>query len=374
MKRRVAVMPMLLILATLLVLPASAVVHAQGAEAAPGEQQGVPANPEGAPDAGYPEGLIHTVVKGDTLWDLSARYLGSPWRWPEMWERNRYLTNPHYIYPGIRIVVFPPPAREYGMEVQPPEPSPEVAAKAGGPAAGPPEGATAKPPEPTERIAAVPEIEVVRAGVFLFRPPEGIGHIRDGVDSRVAFSERDRVFLSLTKEIPPGQLLGVYRVRGPVDPPRGSSVSGYVRYLVGVLQVTEPEDGHVTAVVRKSFEDLSRADQIDEEIPGYAPIALKTGGDGLEAVVLTGRGENTEFATGHVVYLDKGAEAGVEVGNLFRILDGSGEATWTESRPGGASVPVEVAKVLIVRTLPGSSSAYVLSGTQSFPAGVKAFR
>jgi len=260
------------------------------------------------------------------------------------------------------------------MEVQPPEPSAEVAAKTGGPPAGPPGRATAKPAGPTERIAAVPEIEVVRAGVFLPRPPEGIGHIRDGVDSRVAFSERDRVFLSLTKEIPPGQLLGVYRVRGPVDPPRGSSVSGYVRYLVGVLQVTEPEDGHVTAVVRKSFEDLSRADQIDEEIPGYAPIALKTGGDGLEAVVLTGRGENTEFATGHVVYLDKGAEAGVEVGNLFRILDGSGEATWTESRPGGASVPVEVAKVLIVRTLPGSSSAYVLSGTQSFPAGVKAFR
>ena len=43
------------------------------------------------------EGIVHTVVAGDTLWDLSAKYLGSPWKWTEIWERNRFLTNPHYI-------------------------------------------------------------------------------------------------------------------------------------------------------------------------------------------------------------------------------------------------------------------------------------
>jgi LysM repeat protein len=88
--------------------------------------------------AEYEEGLIHTVVKGDTLWDLSAKYLGSPWVWPELWERNRFLTNPHYIYPGIKIVVYPPPPREYVMEIREPareavpaaaEPSEEVAAQ-----------------------------------------------------------------------------------------------------------------------------------------------------------------------------------------------------------------------------------------------------
>ena len=84
---------------------------------------------------------------------------------------------------------------------------------------------------PMERFAAVPEVDAVRAGVFLPQRPEGIGNIRDGVDTRVAFSERDKVFLSLTREIPPGQLLGVYRVRGPVGPPGWGSVSGYVRYL-----------------------------------------------------------------------------------------------------------------------------------------------
>src|SRR3990172_8451054 len=66
----------------------------------------------------YREGLVPPVVKGDTLWDLSAKYLGSPWLWSELWERNRFITNPHYIYPGIKVVVFPPPPREYVWEIR----------------------------------------------------------------------------------------------------------------------------------------------------------------------------------------------------------------------------------------------------------------
>ena len=328
-----------------------------------------------AESANSSEGIVHTVVAGDTLWDLSAKYLGSPWKWTTIWERNRFITNPHYIYPGIQVVIFPPGPREIALGQE----SVFVSGPAESSAAVVPSAEAVKRAVPTFGPPRVPYLDIkpedfVRAGEFLKEAPKGIGNIQGGKEPTVGFVEGDTVYLSLRKEIPAGQLLGVYRVRGPIDSPGNRPVSGYVKYLIGVIQAVPKVDGQATARVRHSFEDLTRADLISEEIPAYSPVRIDPGADGIPCSVISGRLLNEELAQGDFIYLDQGASAGVAVGNVFRVFVPTGVEAGSEASSKPGKVLFEVARVVVVRVSRDFSTAYVASGTESFAAGMSARR
>jgi hypothetical protein len=48
---------------------------------------------------------VHVVVKGDTLWDIAAKYYGNAYLWPQVWEKNKYILDAHWIYPGDPLVL-----------------------------------------------------------------------------------------------------------------------------------------------------------------------------------------------------------------------------------------------------------------------------
>jgi hypothetical protein len=100
--------------------PAAPEQPAQSAQAEPSQKEELPPALEAemtvaehwTKNDAYPRSIaagarVHVVEKGDTLWDLAARYLGNPLLWPQIWDANKYIPNAHWIYPGDPIVITP---------------------------------------------------------------------------------------------------------------------------------------------------------------------------------------------------------------------------------------------------------------------------
>ena len=86
-----------------------------------------------------PEGeQVHVIARGDTLWDLAAKYYGNPYLWPQIWEKNQYVLDAHWIYPGDPLVL--------GLNVAPADTLSQTTGGPGEeqtPSEAPPEGALA---------------------------------------------------------------------------------------------------------------------------------------------------------------------------------------------------------------------------------------
>src|SRR6266581_4960464 len=54
------------------------------------------------------EPTVYVIQKGDTLWGLSDRFFKDAYYWPNLWARNpQHITNPHFIFPGQKLKVYP---------------------------------------------------------------------------------------------------------------------------------------------------------------------------------------------------------------------------------------------------------------------------
>jgi hypothetical protein len=326
----------------------------------------------------------HQVLGGDTLWDLAARYLADPFRWPEIYDLNpQVVEDPHWIYPGELL-------RMPGSRVDAGERVAESPVEAQGSARGEPD--SNKDGDQETRRSFGPPGEFPEGSVFLVDPSApSYGDLSIGqVEPRPVVSMSDffsapvledrQVFVAagttfrLVAEIHPDITLPravrlnddiVVHLNGPalevgdylkaVQWGRSLGTADHVLYTVAAVRVTRTFPGRdsVRAEVVRLFGDYRVGDALvlAEEytvIPGVKAEPEEAGPVGK---VIGFSVDQILLGTGELLFLDVGAADGVQVGDEFAIFSASEHAAEM------ALIEDRLSTVLVVHTSDGTSTA-----------------
>lgn len=254
----------------------------------------------------------HIVVRGDTLWDISGKFLKKPWRWPEIWNMNKaQIKNPHWIYPGDVIMLYyvnGKPRLRIGKSIS-----------RGG-------NSRLEPKIYSEAVQqVVPSIPSNLIEPFISRPLV-IEPGADENDPRIVAAQEDRMLMgagdtAFASGIPDASVVkwNVFRKGKPLKDPDTGEVLGNEAYFLGDATLIQP--GEPAALrITLAKEEIGLGDRLQpappNDIIAYAPhrpdqeIAAKVmsiyGGvneGGRNSVVSINRGSNDSLEVGHVLAL-----------------------------------------------------------------------
>jgi hypothetical protein len=312
------------------------------------------------PPSSFPEGAdVYTVQQGDTLWDLAERFYSDPYLWPQLWERNQYVLDAHWIYPGDPLLV--------SIDVMPigdlaSVGDAEATAAAGGGEAGAGGDAASEAGADglrLDRTMDAPEPLGSESDVYC---SGYIGELDEGFSYHVAGSEfealmpnlrvgsglgrgvfgaletvkvdltaGDIIYLDggLDSGLTPGSLFVVATPREKVIHPLSGETLGRFYRFSGRVQVLSVQEETAIAEIVSSCMPINVGDGLRVFEPKPIPLARRgtmvgindpVSADRLEDAPVIVRSEAGIFTIGqdHVVYLDRGAED-VTPGDIFTI-------------------------------------------------------
>lgn len=255
----------------------------------------------------------YVVVKGDTLWDISGKFLKDPWRWPQIWNMNREeIKNPHWIYPGD-LVVLDRSGKEPRLSL--------VKGDKGG-------MRTVKL-SPGERITelgseAIPAIPSRVIFPFLSQPrvvPAGAlddaPFILGTNSERVVMGTGDDAFATGGK--PGVTRWNVLRPGKPLKDPATGEVLGYeVEYLGDARTLVEgaPQKIRITQSAQEILPKDKLVPADDSAAFEYIPHAPETRISGRIISAYGGMSDSGQLQT---VVIDRGSKDGLEAGHVLAV-------------------------------------------------------
>jgi hypothetical protein len=340
---------------------------AEAAQSAPREKHAVSLGPVGYDAAGQP-GRVHTVAGGDTLWDVSDAYLGTPWVWPSIWYENESVDNPHLILPGDKLWVTPTVIRRVtDAEAE--------ALLAGAPAEGGPASMDGVAVTYADAPASGPRTPTVRyawresVGLVSGEALDGAASLVDSPQERTWLGSMDPVNVGLgAGEVEAGDQFLVFRAKERVfDPDDGQPLGWHVNVL-GWLEIVEVNDETSLAVVRMAFSEMRLGDRLwpRELLPHE--IELRASPPGVDGRIVLLADKRMSNGDNDVVFLNRGRADGLEVGSTLEVYRPVGkvrdparvEKGLIFERTAEVKVPARVvATLVVVRTFDESAAAIV---------------
>ena len=305
----------------------------------------------------------HIVVKGDTLWDISGKFLKQPWRWPEIWQMNRgQIKNPHLIYPGDVVL----------LDMSSGSPRLRLGKKVG---AGTGKLQPTVYSKPIQQV--VPSIPPNAIEPFISQPLViEDGELNTGV--KIVAMQEDRMLVGTgdsfyASGIPDAAVekWHVFRKGKPLKDPATGKILAYEAFFLGNARLVKPGE---PALLRVSLakEEIARGDRLipapEQEIISYVPHRPE---QDVSARVLGIYGGLREGGANSVVALNVGKNDGMEIGHVVALyrkrvsldVDDSGRRTSTP-------VPDErYGLAFVFRVFNGVSYALVVESSKAVIVG-----
>lgn len=268
----------------------------------------------------------HTVQRGDTLWDISALFLKSPWRWPELWGMNlQEIRNPHLIYPGQVLVLVKSGDR--------------AMLRVGQAAAGqPPDNTVKLSPQVRQNVlddGAIASIPMHLIGPFL---NEAVVFDPGQLDNapRIVATQEGRVMLSRGETAyVRGDLAGardfrIFRQARALRDPDTGEMLGHEGVYVGTAQFVREGQARAgaesaapvpaTFTITGTRQEANVGDRLapvpQRDLSAFAPRSPSSPTSGR---IVSIYGEAMTAGQNHIVALNRGARDGLERGHVLAL-------------------------------------------------------